>query len=204
MFGSGVDLKRFKFSPTKNNSKLNFLLSSRMIAEKGIYYYLDAATYFKEKYKEKIEFYLLGFIDTKNSSSIKIEELEKLNNMKIINYLGGSDKVEEIIKDMDCIILPSYYSEGIPKTLLEAAAMGKPIITTDNTGCRDAVKDKFNGYLIQPKSLDSLINAIEKFINLSDDERSLMGINSRKKAEKYFDENIIIDKYLRTINEYFR
>jgi glycosyltransferase involved in cell wall biosynthesis len=202
VIGSGVDLSRFSFSPTKKKIKINFLLSARLITEKGIYFYFDAASYFKNKY-DNVEFYLAGFIDSNNPTSINIKKLEELQSKKIINYLGMSDTIEEIIKNMDCIVLPSYYSEGVPKSLLEAAAMGKPIITTDNTGCRDVVDNNFNGFLVKPRSLNSLINGISKFIDLSQEEQLRMGINSRKKAEKSFDENIIINKYLSVIDKFF-
>lgn len=201
--GSGVDLKRFKFSNNNNPKKLNFLMSSRLIKEKGIYLYYEAAKYFKTKYKEKIEFNLIGFVDKNNPSSIDIEEIKLWKSSKIINYLGATDNIEEIIKNMDCIILPSYYSEGVPKSLLEGAAMGKPIITTNNVGCKEVVDHGFNGYLVEPRSLDSLIVGIKKFINLTKDERLKMGVKSRQKAEINFDEEIIINKYLVIIDSFF-
>ena len=201
--GSGVDLKRFKFATKKNINKLNFLLASRLLKEKGIYFYYEAARYFKKKYAEKVEFNLIGFIDKQNPSSIRLEEIRLWEKSKIINYLGSSDSIELIMKNMDCIVLPSYYSEGTPKSLLEAAASGKPIITTDNVGCRNVVDEGVNGYLVQPQSLDSLIEGINKFIGLSKKEKLKMGMNSRKKAIKDFDEQNIINKYLFIINNYF-
>ena len=170
-----------------------------MLYEKGVGIYVDAARLLKNKYNAQIEFNLLGFLDTNNPSSITPEIMTTWEKEGIVSYLGTSDKVEEIIAYYDCIVLPSYYREGVPRSLLEAGAMGKPIITTDNIGCRETVDDGINGFLCQPKSTESLIASIEKFMNLDNQSRINMGISSRKKIEREFDEAIVINKYLESI-----
>lgn len=199
--GSGVDLSRFKLSLSENKNKLRFLLIARMLYEKGITFYVDAARILKRKYGDKVEFCLLGFIGVNNPSAITQKQMNNWVSEGIINYLGTSDTVEDEIIKADCIILPSFYREGVPKTLLEAGAMGKPIITTDNVGCRETVNHGFNGYICQPKSVPSLVDAIDNFIKLPYEDKLEMGINSRKKIESEFDEQIVIHKYLDALKE---
>jgi glycosyltransferase involved in cell wall biosynthesis len=199
--GSGADLKRFAYSPAPQKKPLRFLLTARMLKEKGVYLFADAARYFKEKYGDKVEFSLLGFCDSSNPSSVTINEINTWVGQGIINYLGVTDKVENVIKDVHCVVLPSYYREGVPKSLLEAGAMGKPIITTDNVGCRETVVDGFNGYLCNPRSLSSLIDAMEKIIISTEEEIKQLGENSRKHIADNFDETIVIDRYLSSINK---
>ncbi|ELP5097581.1 glycosyltransferase, partial [Escherichia coli] len=147
--GSGVDLMRFEYSPIEDTQTVRFLLVARLIAEKGIYIYVDAARAIKKLFPDT-EFYLLGPLDTSSSSGIKKYELEQWQNEKIITYLGFTDSVElELIK-AHCVVLPSYYREGVPKSLLEAAAIGRPIITTNNIGCREVVDHGINGFLCEP------------------------------------------------------
>lgn len=202
--GSGVDLSRFKLSLSEDKNKLRFILIARMLYEKGITFYVDAARILKEKYGNKVEFCLLGFVGVNNPSAITHEQINNWVSEGVINYLGTSDTVECEIAKADCIVLPSFYREGVPKTLLEAGAMGKPIITTDNVGCRETVTHGLNGYLCQPKSVSSLVNAIDTFIKLPYEKKLEMGKNSRKKIESEFDEEIVIKKYLDALKEIFQ
>lgn len=199
--GSGVDLKRFHFYSAPQKKPLRFLMSARMITEKGVYLFVEAARQLKEKYRDEVDFSLLGFCDSDTPSSVKIDEINTWVGQGIIHYLGVTDKVEDVIKDVHCVVLPSYYREGVPKSLLEAGAMGKPIITTDNVGCRETVVDGYNGYLCNPKSLSSLIVAMEKIIVSSEEEINQLGKNSRKHIADKFDEKIVIDRYLYSISK---
>lgn len=122
----------------------------------------------------------------------------------IVSYLGTSDCVEEEIAKVDCMVLPSFYREGVPKSLLEAAAMGKPIVTTDNVGCRETVDDGVNGYLCTPRSTESLIEKLDLVINLTHQERLTMGQFSRQKVEREFDEQLVIQKYLDAVEDCFQ
>lgn len=199
--GSGVDLERFKYIPTSNNKKIKFLLIARLIYEKGVTFYASAAKELKSKYGDHVEFYLLGFIDEKNPASVSKDVIEKWVTEGYINYLGTSDNVEDDIGHVDCVVLPSFYREGVPRVLLEAAAMGKPLITTDNVGCRETITDGVNGFLCQPRSTQSLLSVIDKMINLSHEQRLSMGARSRELVENKFDEKIVIDKYINAIKE---
>ncbi|KLV03970.1 glycosyl transferase family 1 [Photobacterium aquae] len=198
--GSGVDLSRFKLSPSSDDDTVHFLLVARMLYDKGIAHYVEAARYLKSKYGDKVEFNLLGFLAVDNPSAVSKEDMQKWVDEGIVNYLGVSDEVEKEIKKADCMVLPSYYREGVPKSLLEAGAMGKPIVTTDNVGCRETVDDGINGYLCDVRSTSSLIECLEKMINHTHQERIEMGVKSREKIEREFDEKIVINKYLDAIN----
>lgn len=197
--GSGVDLSRFEYSAMSTSNKIRFLLVARLIAEKGVRLYAEAAKELKKRYTN-LEFCLLGPLDTCSASAIKSDEIEAWQNQEIINYLGFTDHVENELKLSDCIVLPSYYREGVPKSLLEAAAIGRPIITTDNVGCKEVVDDGVNGFLCEPRSMTSLMYNLEKFILLSPIEKEKMSAKSREKVQKEFDENIVIKKYLDVIN----
>lgn len=199
--GSGVDLNRFKISFAPNDGIVRFLLIARMLYDKGVLHYVDAARELKSKYGDRIEFRLLGFLDSKSPSAIQKEQMDCWVNEGIVTYLGITDSVEDEIAKVDCVVLPSFYREGVPKSLLEAGAMGKPIITTDNVGCRETVDHNLNGYICEPKSTESLMNYLDVMYHHSHDERIKMGLCSRVKIEKEFDEKIILDKYLSAIKE---
>jgi len=197
--GSGIDTK--KFLPVKNNKKdstFRFLLIARMIWDKGVGEYVEAARIIKQKYKD-VEFELLGFLDVKNKSSISREQVQTWTKEGIIRYLGVSDNIEGEIAYADCVVLPSFYREGTPRTLLESASMEKPIITTDSVGCRDVVDDGINGYLCKVKDAKDLADKMEIMLGLSEEERIVMGKAGREKMIKEFDEKIVIDKYLKAI-----
>lgn len=197
--GSGVDLTRFSLSPSDDDGVVRFLLIARMLYDKGIGHYVEAARELKSKYGDKVEFYLLGFLDVSNPSAVSKVEMNAWVEEGIVNYLGTSDNVEAEIAKVDCMVLPSFYREGVPKSLLEACAMGKPIVTTDNVGCRETVDDGINGYLCELRSTSSLIKKLELMINLSYDQRLSMGEKSRIKVENEFDEQIVINKYLQAV-----
>lgn len=197
--GSGVDLNRFSPSNRNNDGVVKFLLVSRMLIEKGVEIYVQAAKDLSEKYGKSVSFSLLGFLDCNNPSSVTSEQMELWVKSGFVEYLGVSDTTEDVIKNFDCVVLPSYYREGVPKSLLEAAAMAKPLVTTDNVGCRDTVINGVNGYLCEMKSVESLKKSIELIINNTYEQRLVMGSESRKLVERQFDENIVINKYLNAI-----
>ncbi|MDV5227875.1 glycosyltransferase family 4 protein [Providencia rettgeri] len=194
--GSGVDLQRFYLSPSQDDGIVRFLLVARMLYDKGIGQYIEAARHLKAKYGDNVEFRLLGFLDVNNPSAVTKEDMQIWIDEGIVNYLGTSDNVEKEIALVDCMVLPSYYREGVPKSLLESGAMGKPIVTTDNVGCRETVDDGINGFLCIPRSSESLIEKLDLIINMSHEQRIKMGIASRKKIECEFNEEIVIKKYL--------
>ncbi|MFK8258251.1 glycosyltransferase family 4 protein [Erwinia sp. AnSW2-5] len=199
--GSGVDLTRFGLCEVADDGRVVFALVARLLIEKGIFEYAQAASNLKARYKDDVRFLLIGFTDASNPRSVTREQIEFWVNEGNIDYSGPVDDVESILKNVDCIVLPSYYREGVPKSLLEAAAMGKPIVTTDNVGCRDVVDDGITGYLCQSRSVADLSEKMEMIINLSHQERVNMGLRGREKIENQFDERIVIDKYLAIIED---
>ncbi len=186
--GSGVNLDQFKFKEKNAANKVSFLLVARLIKEKGIDLYMEAAKILKQKYP-KAEFHLIGQLET-SPTAIDEAQLNDYHQNNIVVYHGFQKNIEEHLHKRDVFVLPSYYREGLPRTNLEACACGNPIITTDSVGCREAVREGKNGFLIEPKNLDALIRPMEFFINNPDKVRE-MGINSRKYAEERFDVNII-------------
>lgn len=196
--GSGIDTQ--KFAPIeiqRDDNKLKFLMIARLVKDKGLYEYLKAAEELKQKYKD-VEFLLLGAFYPGNPTAITKEELNEWVKIGIVNYLGVSDNVKEEIAKVDCVVLPSY-REGLSRVLLEAAAMAKPIVTTDVPGCKDIIEDGINGFLCQVKNYKDLAEKIEKMMNLSEAKRKKMGQKGREKILKEFNEEIVIRKYLNSI-----
>ena len=199
--GSGVDTNKFIPSEyVKKDDIFRFLLVARMLWDKGIGEYVEASKIIKSKYKN-VEFQMLGFLDVDNHSAVSKEQMQEWVDAGYVNYLGISDDVKVEIAKADCIVLPSFYREGTPRILLESASMVKPIITTDNVGCRDVVDDGVNGYLCKVRNAQDLAKKMERMLNLSDEERSQMGKAGREKMLREFDEIIVIQKYLDTIQK---
>jgi glycosyltransferase involved in cell wall biosynthesis len=192
--GSGVDLDYFTVEKYKKNTNVKFILVARMLYAKGIVEYVDAAKHIKKIYPN-VKFYLLGPADVDNPSAISQSTIDSWSNKGYIDYLGSAKDIRKYLSNVDCVVLPSYYAEGVPKSLLEAGAMGKIIVTTDTAGCRDTVDEGVNGFLCAPKNVEDLINKLEVVINMIGSDRIHMGLNSRKKMEKEFDEKIVLDKY---------
>lgn len=198
--GSGVDLQRFKYIEPIFNSKTKFIFIARLLYQKGIMQYILAASEVKKEFSN-VDFTIVGFLDESNENYIKKSELTKWVELGVVNYYGISNNIEELLATHDCVVLPSYYREGVPKTLLEGAAMGKAIITTDNVGCRDIVNDRVNGFLCEPKSVNDLISAMRNYLALSNSEKTKFSLESRIKVEKEFDEKIVLNAYLDKIKE---
>ncbi len=188
--GSGIDVNKFQFSKPVI-SPITFLFVGRLLKSKGIEFFLKSAEILNNKYPE-VQFEVIGMPDPLNSDSVDEKVLQDYHNRSVINYVGEVDNVIPYFKKASVFVLPSYYREGVPRTLLEALAMGKPIITTDHVGCRVTVVNKQNGFLIPTKSLNPLIEAEKIFI----DNPSLIevfGKESRLLAEEKFDVRIVND-----------
>ncbi len=190
--GSGVNLSRFV--PLEYPDTLEFAFISRIMKEKGIDQYLEAASIIKEKYPNTV-FHVCGFCEQEYE-----KKLEEYTNKGIILYHGMIRNVKEIQKKICCTIHPTYYPEGISNVLLESCASARPIITTNRSGCREVVDDGINGYIVEQRNSKDLADKIEKFINLSLEERKQMGMNARLKVENEFDRNIVVEKYLGDLN----
>lgn len=194
--GSGVNTSQFNYSakPAVKGPQLVFLMACRLLKEKGIFEYLFAAEIIKKKYPE-VKFRLLG-VPAINPSAISPSDVEPFQKKGIIEKLSKTDRINSLLEEIDVLVLPSYYHEGVPKILLEGLSKGLPIITTNWIGCKETVKDEVNGYLVEPKNVDSLVSAIEKMINLSVENRLKMRQESRKLAETEFEEAIVLKAYL--------
>lgn len=192
--GSGVDLNQYCYTPEQESKKIKVLLTARMIVEKGVFVLVDAALKLKEKYRDKVEFLLCGGLDD-NPKAIKEEELKSVCDGGYIQWLGYRTDVLELLKSCHIVAFPSYYKEGLPKSLIEAAAVGRPIVTTNSIGCKETVVDGYNGYLIPVKDSDTLA---KKLNLLFEDEnlRQNMGRNSRILAEKDFSIENVIHRHL--------
>lgn len=192
--GSGVNLSEYRIHEYPSDSTIHFLFVSRVMKEKGVDQYLEAAKYIKSKYPNTI-FHILGFCE---------EEYEKkLNDMHeqgIIVYHGLQKDVQSFYKISHCIVHPSYYPEGMSNVLLESAACGRPLITTKRSGCKEIVDEGVNGFFVNERDTNDLIDKIEKFINLDYEVKKRMGLASRKKVEGSFDRKIIIQNYLAEIS----
>jgi glycosyltransferase involved in cell wall biosynthesis len=201
--GSGIDLRRFipAVIPAVHdgNSKFRFLLIARMLRDKGVGEYVAAAKLLRARWP-LAEFCLLGFVDVQNPAAISRAQMDAWVAEGVVTYLGVSDDVRAQIAVADCVVLPSY-REGTPRTLLEAAAMARPIITTDAVGCREVVDDGVNGYLCKVRDAGDLAEKMERMLSLSPAQRSKMGSQGRAKMVAEFDEQIVINKYLAAIED---
>jgi len=195
--GSGIDLDKFSPVAVRNTAPIRFLLIARMLYDKGVGEYVEAARILQQR-GVHAEFCLLGFLDVQNPAAISRAEMDRWVAEGIVQYLGASDNVREEIALADCVVLPSY-REGTPRTLLEAAAMARPIVTTNAVGCREVVDDGVNGFLCRVKDAFDLAEKLTQIIALSPGEREAMGLRGREKVVREFDEKIVINKYLGAI-----
>lgn len=193
--GSGVNLEKFSYQELLPTENTVFTFVGRILKDKGIEEFLWAAKKIKEKYKN-IDFNIVGFVDEDKY----IEMLKNYEKEGIIQYLGKRNDISHIMGKSSCIVLPSY-GEGRGTVLQEGAAIGRPLITCDTYGCRDNVEENKNGYLCEVANAESLKDCMEKFIKLTSEERLEMGQYSRKKAEREFDRNIVLDTYFHTIKK---
>ncbi|HVW13944.1 MAG TPA: glycosyltransferase family 4 protein [Mucilaginibacter sp.] len=199
--GSGVDLDEFKFyaaEETGADDKLTFVFPARMLYDKGVATLVDAAIALKDRLKGKAKILLAGALDPDNKTGVPENELLAMQEPGYIEWIGFQKDMPTVLKNCQVVVLPTYYREGVPKALIEACAIGRPIITTDMPGCKECVSDGFNGYLVKPKSVEDLA---EKMLWLFKDAamRKQMGANSRKIAEENFSIRSVVD---RTLNLY--
>lgn len=181
--GIGVDLDKFNYS-TPKIKPIKFIFIARLLAQKGIFEYLDAAKTIKEKYKENVEFIVLGSFDENNPFSLSKKVLDDYIKSGIITYPGFVNNPNEWIKNSSVFVLPSY-REGVPRSTQEAMAIGRAIITTNSVGCKETVVDGINGYLVPICDVKALINKMGLFIN-NPNLIDKMGKESRKIAEQKY------------------
>ena len=190
--GSGIDLNQFDYHPIKNNKIITYLLPARIIKEKGILEFINAANKLDKEFPQKIKFKIAGekYIDSKFNFFFE----EAIKN-SCVEYLGFVNDLKSLMIECSCIVLPSY-REGLSRTLIEAIAIGRPIITTNVPGCRNLYNN--NGYLIKSRDYIDLYDALKKFYLLSFEEKLIFNINSRKHS-RLFSTSFVVDRYINLI-----
>lgn len=191
--GSGVNLKKYTALPYPQDDKTVFTYIARVMKAKGIEQFLEAAKTLKPKYRN-VEFHICGFCEEDYK-----ETIQKAAERGLVIYHGLVDDVLPFEKISHCIVLPTFHPEGVSNVLLEAAACARPIITTNRPGCREAVDDGLSGYLVKERDSQDLIEKMEKFLALDRASRIEMGLAGRKKVEREFDRQIVVEKYMEQI-----
>ncbi|GHT61287.1 glycosyl transferase family 1 [Bacteroidia bacterium] len=196
--GSGVDLNEFRYTDP-NEEDFNCLFPSRMLYEKGVLDFIEAAKLLREKLNGKVRFLLVGNCDEGNKSVISRSEIEDLSEPPYIEYLGFRTDMLHLLKECNIVVLPSYYREGLPKALIEACAIGRPIITTNLPGCKECLRND-NGFFVSPKSPADVADKVLTLFN----EKKLrisMGKKSRELAERDFDVRNVAARHLQIYKE---
>ncbi len=192
--GEGVNLNHYQYFNNETQS-ITFLFIARLIEEKGYRQFVRAAKIIREKYPD-VQFHVVGEYDFTYPKAISKEEVEKDVEDGYIKYMGVTTNMLDFYSRPGYIIcIPSYYSEGLNRSLMEGCAVGKPIITTEHWGCKEMVIDGKNGYIVPKQDVAALANAMEKYILQPTAEKNAMSLNSRKWAEKQFDVKIVIAEY---------
>ena len=197
--GSGVNLNEFCYTPEPTEGKIRVILTARMIVEKGIFILTEAAEKLRSKYEDKVEFLLVGGIDD-HPGAITREQLDNVCDGKYIQWLGYRTDVKELLQSSHIVAFPSYYMEGLPKSLIEADAIGRPVITCNSVGCKETVIDGYNGYLIPTKDVDALVEKLDILLS-NTTLRQEMGRHSREYAEKNFSIDVVIERHLAIYDE---
>lgn len=198
--GSGINLQEYNYTPEPLSGPIVIILTARMIEEKGIFLLTEAANRLRKKYENSVQFRLIGGIDD-HPGAITKEQLEKVCDGKYICWLGYRTDVKQLLQACHIVAFPSYYMEGLPKSLIEAAAIGRPIITSNSVGCKDTVIDGKSGFLIEPKDIDALTEKLD--ILISDAQlRQNMGQAGRAYAEQYFDIQNVVQTHLSIYHEF--
>lgn len=201
--GAGIDLEEFRpDEPQAGNAPVRpagctFLLIARMLYDKGIGEFVEAAQVVRRSHADA-RFQLLGFLDVENPAAISREQMTRWVEAGWVEYLGQTSDVRPFIRQADCVVLPSY-REGLPRTLIEASAMGRPVVATDVPGCREVVDDGVTGLLCAPRDASDLAVKLSAIASLDPDARTAMGLKGREKVAHTYDVRLVIATYLQTI-----
>lgn len=194
--GSGVNLDEFAYTPPPAGEKTIVIFTARMLREKGVLDLADAAALMRHEYGEKVEFWLCGGISC-NPGALSSDELHRICDGIYIKWLGHCQDVASLLRQASVMVLPSYYREGMPKSLIEASAIGRPIVTCDSVGCRDAVEEGVNGFKVEPRNPLQLADRISRLVD-NPELRERMGRESRRIAERDYDIRDVVDKHMAT------
>lgn len=192
--GSGINLENYDYTPEPADDVIKVIFTARMVEDKGTLVLIEAANKLKNEYKNKVQFLLCGGLDT-NPNGITKEMLESKCDGEYIQWLGHRKDVLELLKSSHIMAFPSWYREGLPKSVIEAEAIGRPIVTTDSVGCRDTGIDGVNVFLIPPKNANALADALKKLID-NPSLRKDMGKKAREFAVQKFDIKDVIKVHL--------
>ena len=195
--GSGIDLARFHPADMPPDDTPIFLMIARLLRDKGVMEFVNAARQVKMHHPH-VRFQLLGATGANNRTAIDAATVQGWVREGVVEYLGTTPDVRPHIAAAHCVVLPSY-REGAPRTLIEAAAMARPVIATDVPGCRAVVDRDQSGFFCDAQSVDSLVNAVHQFLALSHTARAAMGRAGRQKMEREFDDTLIIAAYRNAI-----
>lgn len=194
--GSGVDTSKFEVAPLPFGP-VRFGMIARLVGDKGVRDYVEAARLIRQKWD--CDFVLAGFLEPDHSGSVTRGEIDAWEREGILRYLGPLSDVRPALVDLHCLVLPTYYREGTPRSLLEAASMGRVLITTDHPGCRNTVDEGITGYLVSPRDPAALADAMERLCALSQEARIEMGLAGRGKIEAEFSERLVVAAYVDAI-----
>lgn len=200
--GEGVDTQHFapiEQTSIKKERPFTFLMSARLLKSKGIGLYADAARILRKKNYD-VRFQLIGFFEKHHPDSITQEDLNRWEKEGLVHYCGYYRDVREYLQSADCFIFPSFYNEGVPRSLMEAASMELPIITSFNRGCKEVVLNNSTGYICNLNDPFDLADKMERVLNLSEDDRTRMGRNGRMLVIRKFDIAKVIDEYIEILN----
>ncbi|HEX4849268.1 MAG TPA: glycosyltransferase family 4 protein, partial [Puia sp.] len=200
--GEGINTDYFfnHSSRSTNTAEFHFLMSTRLLKSKGVRIYADAARILKRKYYNAT-FTLIGFFEKHHPDSVAEEDLKKWTGEGLMQYGGFATDVRPYLEIADCFVLPSFYNEGVPRSLMEAASMELPILTSFNRGCKEVVIDNLNGFTCRLNDPFDLADKMERIINLSQDERNKMGKAGRELVIKKFRIEKVIAEYERTLEK---
>ena len=200
--GEGVDTMKYHTTRLLTTNPFTFLYIGRMLWDKGVGLFVEAARIIKERYPQAV-FNILGPLSSDNPNNISPTQLEEWHNSGVVNYIGCTSNVLPHVEESTCIVLPTFYPEGMPRVLMEAASMKRPIIASNVPGCREVVIDGKNGFLCLKKNVNSLVASMEKMLTLSQQELIDMGAAGREHVLQLFDEQKIIAIYQQQLEKYF-
>lgn len=203
--GEGIDVIRFQRTHDYSSlptTSFNFLFSARLLWEKGVRYYVEAAQTLKKDYPNT-SFKIIGFIDeTTSAQGVNAKIMNEWTTGGVIEYLGALSDVKPLLDEIHCLVFPSYYPEGVPRVLLEAASMEIPIVTTDNVGCRDVVKHGVNGYICRPQNGEDVLLFMKKMLDTGVADREAMGKAGRRIILEQFDEKYVFQYYKAALEQW--
>ena len=199
--GSGIDLERYAATPLPAGP-VKFLLIARLLGDKGVREYVDAARVLRDQLPDA-KFQLLGAVDADNRTSVRRDELDRWVVEGVVDYFGSTDDVRPFIEQATAVVLPSY-REGLPRSLLEGAAMGRPLIATDVPGCRDVVESGVSGLLCAARDASSLAKCMKAFAELPPVRRAEMGAAARRIAQERFGHELVVRAYLEALEQVAR